>query len=181
MDTPVLPSTAFLTVLLGVGLFFFIRASAKDRIEIAKLTTQQPQEKLLDQVQAYFTERAYRMISINPEERQMVFEGFVRPSRFLAAFLTFLAGVGILCLTLVLAILFPGQAKLLPGLLILSPIAGLFYWKKAGRSEQVVLRVEAHADTSEDPEPQSILTVTGHRDELAQLQRNLKLKLLESH
>ncbi|TVP59945.1 MAG: cofactor assembly of complex C subunit B, partial [Nodularia sp. (in: Bacteria)] len=32
MDTAIVPSTLLLTLLLSVGLFFFIRASTKDRI-----------------------------------------------------------------------------------------------------------------------------------------------------
>ncbi|MBD0390148.1 MAG: cofactor assembly of complex C subunit B, partial [Nostoc sp. C3-bin3] len=41
MDTAILPSTFVLTFLLAVGLFFFIRASTKDRTETARLISEQ--------------------------------------------------------------------------------------------------------------------------------------------
>jgi hypothetical protein len=56
--------------------------------------------------------------------------------------------------------------------LILAPLAGWFYWRSAGRSEQVSLKVEPGLDPSV---PTSLLTVQAHRDELAELQRALGL------
>jgi hypothetical protein len=92
----------------------------------------------------------------------------------LAIFLSLLAFCGFLCLALVLAMLFPNLAKLFLGLVLLSPAAGVFYWKKAGRKEQVSLKVEALA--SEATGTKSLITVTAHRDELAALQEALQLK-----
>jgi hypothetical protein len=161
-----------------VGLLFFIRASTKDRIEIVQLVSEQPETSLLEQLQQYFTQRAYRLVSVDSAHNQVTFEGFVRPSIFLAVFLTTLAGVGILCLALVLSMLLPKWGSLLPGLAFLSPLAGIFYWKKSGRQEQVALQVETHQQSNQTTH--SILTVTAHRDELAELQRHLSLKPLAS-
>jgi hypothetical protein len=177
MHIPVLSSTVLLTLLLSVGLFFFIRASTKDRIQVIKLVTEQPEESLLEQLQTYFTHRAYRIAAVDAATNQVTFEGFVRPSVFLAVFLTLLAAVGCLCLALVLTFLFPAWANVLPGLIVLSPIAGVFYWRKSARPEQVSLRVAKLQ--SEDESVQNLLTVTAHRDELAELQRALNLKALE--
>ncbi len=177
MQTSILSSTALLTMLLSVGLFFFIRASTKDRTEIAKLVANQPEESVLDALKQYFSDRAYRVIALDPEQNQVTFEGFVRPSLFLAIFLTLLAAIGIFCLVLVLAFLFPNAANFLLGLVLLAPIAGIFYWQKSGRPEQVSLKIET--DTSLDRSPRSLLTVTAHRDELAELKRSLGLKPLE--
>jgi hypothetical protein len=177
MQTPILVSTALLTVLLSVGLFFFIRASTKDRIQVVKLVTEQQEESLLEQLQQYFTQRAYRLAAVNAEQHQITFEGLVRPSVFLAIFLTFLAAIGILCLTLIGSFLFPETARALPVLAIFSPAAGIFYWRKAGRQEQVSLQVETLGNGS--AVTQSLLTVTAHRDELAELKRTLSLKPLE--
>ncbi|XTZ11367.1 MAG: cofactor assembly of complex C subunit B, partial [cyanobacterium endosymbiont of Rhopalodia yunnanensis] len=47
MNLPVLSSTFFLTLLLMMGLFFFIRASAKDRTERIKLTSRESIDQLL--------------------------------------------------------------------------------------------------------------------------------------
>ncbi len=178
MQAPVLSSTALLTVLLAVGLMFFIRASTKDRIEVAKWVSEQPEEALLEKLQQYFSQRAYRVAGVDADQNQIKFEGFVRPSWFMAIFLTLLAATGLLCLSLILAISFPAGKTFFPALALISPLAGWFYWQKSARPEQVLLRVDKVAP-SEQPD-QRLLTVTGHRDELAELQRSLNLKPLES-
>lgn len=173
MDIPVLASTVLLTLLLAVGLFFFIRASVKDRTEVMKLMSKGEQTPLLETLQQYFTERAYKISSVDAATNQVVYEGTVRPSLFLAIFLSMLAGVGLLCLALVLAILFPAARAALPALILLAPMAGFFYWKQAGRQEKVALQVEAvQTDTLALV---NVLTVQAHRDELIQLQRSLNL------
>lgn len=170
MDLPILSSTVLLTLLLLVGLVFFIRASSKDRTEVVQLVSTQSKEATLEQLRRYFADRAYRITAIDPNTG-ITFEGFVRPSGFLAVFLTLLAAVAMLCLSLVLTFLFPARAKLLPGLALLAPLAGVFYWKTSGRPETVRLTFQS---SLENP-PQNLVTVTAHRDELAELQRSLPL------
>lgn len=178
MSTPVLSSTFLLTLLLLVGLFFFIRASVKDRTQTTKFVSDLPEEALAGQLQQYFSQRAYKMVDVDTEQNQVAFEGIVRPSLFLAFFLTALAAVGTLCLSLVLSILFPDY-PLVPFLLVLiSPLAGFFYWQKAKRPEQVLLRIDSEQDDNQLGH--SIITVIAHRDELAELQRSLLLKPTES-
>ncbi|MFM6064826.1 MAG: cofactor assembly of complex C subunit B, partial [Microcystis panniformis] len=48
----------------------------------------------------------------------------------------------------------------------LSPLAGVFYWQKVGRLEEVAFKVENKSQQTE-------LTVKAHRDELRQLQDSL--------
>jgi hypothetical protein len=177
MQNSVLLSTALLTMLLLVGLFFFIRASAKDRTQVVQLVTEQQEEPLFEQLQAYFTERSYRLTSVDAAQNQIKYEGYVRPSRFLAIFLTFLAAIGIFCLSLVLSFLFPGAAQFLPALVLIAPLAGLFYWRKAGRPEQVSLQVATLAQPN--TQPKSLLTVTAHRDEVLAMRRGLNLQEFE--
>jgi len=174
MDIPVLASTVLLTLLLAVGLFFFIRASVKDRTEVMQLVAEGEQTPFLETLQRYFTERSYRMATVDAATNQVVYEGTVRPSWFLAVFLSGLAGVGLLCLSLVLTILFPAVRYFAPSLALLSPLAGIFYWRQAGRKEQVSLQVEAFQ--TDAPSVVNVLTVKAHRDELIQLQRSLNLK-----
>jgi Cofactor assembly of complex C subunit B len=175
MNTTILSSTLLLTVLLSVGLFFFIKASVKDRTKAVKLSSGQPQEFVLAQLQQYFTQRAYKVAAVDAAQNQVTFQGFVQPSWFLAIFLTLLAAAGILCLALVLSMLFPQAASLFLGLELLSPLAGWFYWQKAGRQEQVLLKLEDAASEGM-AKAQSLITVTAHRDELAALQQSLNLK-----
>ena len=184
MQNSVLLSTALLTLLLSVGLFFFIRASAKDRTEVARLTTSQPEELLFEQLQQYFTQRAYRLAAVDSTRHQITFEGFVRPSAFLAIFLSLLAAIGIFCLSLVISFAFPSIAAFAPALVLIAPVAGFFYWRKAGRQEQVSLKVEllteSGTESTSAEQPQSLLTVTAHRDELAEMRRSLGLKEFEA-
>lgn len=171
MIQPVIASTLLLTVLLMIGLFFFIRASVKDRTQEVRLLSDQSEDSLLTQLRAYFGQRSYRVAAIDATLNQVTFEGEVRPSVFLAVFLSFLASVGVLCLVLVLSMVLPDWSNFSFGLLLLSPLAGVFYWKGAGRVEKVSLKVEPSSDTS-----QSVITVRAHRDELEALQRSLELK-----
>ncbi len=171
MSAPILPSTFLLTLLLGVGLLFFIRASVKDRTEEVKLASAQAEESLVAQLQQYFAQRSYRVAAADESQKQVTFEGYVQPSVFLAIFLTLLAAVGILCLALVLAILFPKWGSLFFCLLLLAPAAGVFYWKGARRLEKVFLKLESPTGERSG----SLITVKAHRDELAELQRALSL------
>ena len=166
----ILSSTLLLTLLMSVGLIFFIRASVKDRTQEVKLVSEQAPESLLAQLQQYLQARSYRLTGIDAQN--FTFEGFVRPSVFLAIFLTLLAAVGILCLALVWSMLLPRLSVVFLCLVLLSPAAGVFYWQRAGRSEQVSLKVETHSETHS----QSQITVIAHRDELLELQRALQLK-----
>ncbi len=170
MGNAVLPSTFFLTLLLMVGLFFFLRASVKDRTQVVRLVSLQSEDELLSQLRQYFAQRAYQVKAIDGEKNQVTLEGFVQPSLPLAIFLAVLAAAGSLCLALVLAILFPQWTTILLGLVLISPVAGVFYWKKAGRLETVSFQIE------ETQVGQSKIAVTAHRDEVIELCRSLNLQ-----
>lgn len=161
-----MPSTFVLTLLLAIGLVFFIRASAKDRTEQVKLVSEQPEAALMAQLQQYFAQRSYQVIKLDKESNSVTFEGMVRPSVFLAILLTLLAGAGILSLALVLSLLFPNYGKFFLFLTLLAPGAGVFYWKKSTRKEQVSLKLQP---TTSDRN--LAITVTAHRDEIAALQQ----------
>jgi hypothetical protein len=172
MDNSVLISTFFLTMLMGIGLLFFIRASVKDRTEVAKLVSDLSEDSLLPKLRQYFTDRAYQVDAVDASKNSVTLSGNVRPSVFLAIFLSFLAGVGALCLGLVLAVAVPTVPYAWAVMLVVAPLAGWFYWQKAGRREQVSFALESRETAG------SILTVTAHRDEVAELQRSLDLKAL---
>lgn len=148
---------------------------------MVKLIALQHEESLFEQLQQYFTQRAYRLAAVDSTQHQIRFEGFVRPSTFLAIFLTLLAAIGIFCLSLVLSFIFPSFASVFPAMVLIAPVAGFFYWQKSGRQEQVSLKVETLISTESGIEnlPQSLLTITAHRDELAAMRRSLGLKEFE--
>ena len=173
MNLPVIPSTFFLTLLMMIGLFFFIRASVKDRTQQVQLVPTEAEDVLLKTLQDYFEARAYRMTAIDPDEKQITFKGFVKPSIFLAVLLTILAVVGFSCLALVLFLLFPNVDHLFWFLVLLAPVAGVFYWRKAGRWEEILLRVIPQTDKP------NLISITAHRDELIQLEENLSVQTVE--
>ena len=158
-----------------IGLGFFIRASTKDRIEMMRFGAKQPAEALEPALMRYFQSRAFRLASEaegleptiqaeTPEANTLV--GMVSPSLFLAVFLSVLAAIGFACFGLIMATLFPTWGKFLLGLVVLSPLAGVFYWRKSSRPETIIFRVDAEADRGF----LSKLTIKGHRDEIADLQ-----------
>lgn len=165
VNTATTPSIFILTLVIATGLFFFIRASAKDRTEQIELISQQPEAKVMAQLQQYFDQRAYRVASINQENNSVTFTGFVRPSIFLALLLTILASAGIFSLILALSILFPNLSTILLLLLLAAPAAGIFYWKKAGRVEQVSLKLASTSDND------VAIWVKAHRDEILELRK----------
>lgn len=175
MNSTILASTLLLTLLSCVGLFFFIRASTKDRIQQVKFVSDSSETSLMTQLQQYMQQRSYQVTRVDAENNSVTFEGFVRPSVFLAIFLSILAAIGFLCLALVWSILFPSWSQVFLSLVFLSPAAGIFYWKKAARNEQVSLKLE---NTSSEQQ-QSQVTVIAHRDEVIEMARSLKLKSAE--
>ncbi|ABB56707.1 cofactor assembly of complex C subunit B [Synechococcus elongatus] len=171
-DRVTLASVFFITLLLVIGLVFFIRGSFKDRTTTQLFESDLDRPTLIARLQDYFRSRAYRVIENDPTEQRVVFEGIVAPSLFLAVFVATLAATGLGCLGLVVAIATGSspQLALIPA--TLAPIAGRLYWQKAKRPERVTLAFTA-ADRSD-------LTVTAHRDELITLTQSLPLRALES-
>jgi hypothetical protein len=159
-------SILVLTFLMLVGLFFFLRASVKDRTEEAQLEFSVQPGQLESNLRTYLESRAYRLVD---EGDSLVFQGIVAPSRFLAVFLSVLAFAGLTCLSLVLATLLPRVGNLFLVFPLLSPVAGLYYWKRAGRSEQVTARIASAVGGSQ-------LVIQAHRDEILALKSFLKIK-----
>lgn len=158
---------------MAIGLFFFIRASVKDRTKQIQLIPAESEDILLGRLQEYFEARAYKLTAVDRQNKQIVFKGFVQPSLFLAILLSLLALVGLFCLALVLSLLFSEVNNLFWLLMAIAPLAGVFYWQKAGRWEEVSLQVTSAPDSS------NLVTVTAHRDELIQLQENLPVTTVE--
>lgn len=172
MTLTILSSTFFLTLLLAVGLFFFIRASFKDRTTTLTFDSSESESQLLEQLKQYFQSRAYQVTAIEPENSKIHLSGFVRPSIFLAVFLSALAATGILCFDLLLAYTTPDYWVWSLSLLAIAPIAGMIYWRRAGRDESVSFQIQPANQTTQEG---SRLTVTAHRDELIQLRRSIEL------
>ncbi len=163
MDSLIFYSPLIITLLMAVGLFFFIRASVKDRTEQETYESEVAPETLRAAVEAYFNKRAYTLVAEDPT---LVYQGMIRPSVFLAAFLTLLALGGLGSLALILIVLMPSVGGWWGLLLSLCPLAGIFYWQKAQHPERIKLRL--------DPGPiKTKLCIQGHRDEIERFKRSL--------
>ena len=171
MDASILSPSLLLTFLSLIGLVFFIRASIKDRTQQIKIVTSDSEEIVLSKLKAYFDARAYKVTSFDPEKNQITLEGFVQPSWFLAIFLTGLAALGLFCLALMLSFFYPFLGNNVWIVLLFAPTAGVFYFRNAGRVEQVLFQIETILETEQEAKNQ--LTVTAHRDELIQLQKTV--------
>lgn len=156
-----------------IGLFFFIRASVKDRTKQIQLRPDESEDVLIEKLRKYFEARAYKLTAVDSDKKEVAFSGYVQPSIFLASLLTFLAIVGLSCLTLVLFLLFPNLSRLCWLLLFLAPTAGVFYWRKAGRWEKILLQVVTQQDSP------NLVKIVAHRDELIQLQENLSVQTVD--
>ncbi|NUN65820.1 cofactor assembly of complex C subunit B [Pseudanabaena biceps] len=167
---PTIYSTLLLTILLFWGLFSFLRGSIRDRTVDALFGGDSLEDdRLLMQVRDHFKRRNYQVTEIDPDRDVANLVGLVQPSLFLAIFLTSLAAIGLVCLGLVLGILIPDLENLWLLLIILSPIAGVFYWRGTPRERKVSLKLL----------PDVKLKVRAHKDEVEELQRSLNLKKIE--
>ncbi|MEN9202674.1 MAG: cofactor assembly of complex C subunit B [Thermostichus sp. DG_1_6_bins_120] len=161
-------STLTLTLLLAIGLFFFLRASGKDRKESHLYFSSRPLEEVGSALRSHLQSRGYRLHSID-SDGTATFTGQAQASGGLAVFLTGLAGVGLACLALVVNTLEP-QWGGWPWLLVLiSPLAGRYYWQRNQRPEQLHFKLQENG-------PGSQLWVEGHRDELDILAATLGLQ-----
>lgn len=196
----VLPSTFFLTLLLMVGLFFFVRASIKDRTELMDWLADAPGEEVLSQVESCLTGRAYRITQVYPEDAKAVYEGLVRPSLGLAILLVSIVALGLMALSVVLSMTLPEIGPKFTGLVLLSPLAGFFYWRGAERVEQVIVQVAEKSATEKTVAEQSSISdkssetaavlpgeslriqtklrISAHRDELIALQSALPYQVV---
>jgi hypothetical protein len=183
-------STLALTTLLAIGLFFFLRASGKDRVETRVYLSSRSLEEMGSALREHLERRGYRLQSADAEGIA-TFAGQGQASVGLALFLTGLAGTGLACLALVLQTLEPGWGAWPWMVVLASPWAGWYYRQRNQRPEQIRLKLqEADEDSVPLPfcgqhgsptaptrtAPGSHLWVEGHRDELDGLAAALRLQ-----
>ena len=168
---PTIYSTLLLTILLFWGLISFLRGSIRDRTNDAIFSIGQlTDDRLLMQVRDHFQKRAYKVIEIDPSRDVATLSGQIKPSLFLAIFLTVLAAIGLLCLGIVLGILVPDLDNIWLWLTVISPVAGVFYWRGTPRERRVSLQLL----------PEARFKVRAHKDEIEQLQKALKLEKIDA-
>ncbi len=169
-----LNSTLLLTILLAIGLFFFLRASSKDRTTVVEITSSQKPVEVLNIMYEWLQLRGWKQTGGDFDKRILIFKGQVISSKLLAIFLSLLGGCGSCALGLVIIQIFPtlGWWPILLGL-IGGPFSGMIYFKKSAREEKFELRL---IDSSDNKEMTS-MRLRAHRDELISLENELSNRL----
>ena len=89
-----LKSTFILTILLFIGLFFFLRASSKDRTTTIEISTEKDQIDSLNIICSWLKLRGWNQVGGNIDQKTLTFKGQVVSSNSLAIFLSILGGIG---------------------------------------------------------------------------------------
>ena len=167
-------STLLLTILLGIGLFFFLRASSKDRTTVIEITCSQKPVEVLNIMCEWLNLRGWKQIGGDFDQKTLTFKGQVVSSKLLAIFLSLLGGFGSCALGLVIIQLYPffGWWPILLGL-IGGPLSGLIYFKRSAREEKFELRLISFGDN----EKVTSMRLRAHRDELISLENELSDRL----
>ena len=167
-----LKSTFILTILLFIGLFFFLRASSKDRTTTIEITTEKDPIDSLNIICSWLKLRGWNQIGGNIDQKSLTFKGQVVSSNSLAIFLSILGGIGSCSLGLVIKQIFPSLNwwPILLGV-IGGPISGIIYSKNSQREETFEFRLLDTLDNS------TKLRLRAHRDELISLEKELQDKL----
>ncbi|MGL6134043.1 MAG: cofactor assembly of complex C subunit B, partial [Prochlorococcaceae cyanobacterium] len=100
-------STLLLTLLLAIGLVFFLRAASKDRTTTVEVRSSRPALEVLPALSTWLEQRGWQAQTSDPERRSLLFRGQVSSSPLLAVLLSLLGGLGAGCLGLVWRQLLP--------------------------------------------------------------------------
>ena len=162
-------STLLLTVLLAIGLVFFLRAASKDRTTVVDVHSPRPPLEVLNGISLWLEQRGWSRDGGDADRQVLRFRGEVAASRPLAILLSVLAAIGGSCFGLVLRQLSP-QLQWWPlTLMLLGPAAGWLYSKRAARTEALELRLLDSDATTQG----SNLRLRAHRDELIAIELEL--------
>ena len=173
-----LNSTFLLTILLAIGLFFFLRASSKDRTTVIEITSSKKPIEVLNVIYEWLNLRGWQQTGGDFDQKILIFKGEVLSSKVLAVFLSILGGFGSCALGLVIIQIYPvlGWWPILLGL-VGGPLSGIIYLKKSAREEKFELKLIIN-DNDVD---KTLMRLRAHRDELISLENELSAKLqLES-
>tara|TARA_Y100001968_G_scaffold331300_1_gene385542 strand:+ start:652 stop:1239 length:588 start_codon:yes stop_codon:yes gene_type:complete len=158
----VFSSVLLLTILLVIGLVFFLRAASKDRTTVVDVYSPLPPIEVLNGIINWLDERGWQRNGGDAQASLLRFNGSVSSSPLLIVFLSILGGLGASCLGLVIAQLFPsfGWWPLMLAL-VGAPLAGFIYHVRSSRVESLELKL-----LNSDEKSGSLLRVRAHRDEL---------------
>lgn len=162
-----------LFMLSAPGLWSLVKRSAKSKVgrktfEVAGPSAAEamPLDELAREVSMFFKRNNYVIADAG---EVITFEGNIAPERGTAAYITFCAAVGLLCIGLVCSIALPG-GNAWYALALVSPLSGSYYMENAGRKEQMKVKmVTADDDMTTD------IIVEGDVEEIERMRRDLNL------
>ena len=161
-------STLLLTVLLAIGLVFFLRAASKDRTTVVDVHSPKPALEVLSGLSEWLEQRGWSRNGGDAERQVLRFQGAVASSRPLAVLLSVLAAIGGTCFGLVLRQLAP-QLSWWPLLMILlGPVAGVVYSRRAARTEALEMQLLQELENDG-----VTVRLRAHRDELIAIELEL--------
>ncbi len=171
--TSVFSSTLLLTLLLAIGLVFFLRAASKDRTTVVDVYSPLPPLEVLNGISFWLEERGWKRDGGDADRQVLRFNGSVTSSAFLAALLALIGAFGAGSLGLVLRQLFPSLGWWPLFLAFIGgPAAGMIYQRKSSRIEDLELRL-----MSVDNNEGSKIRLRAHRDELIAMEKELAKSL----
>ena len=86
-------STFILTLLLAIGLAFFLRAASKDRTTVIEISSPLTPIEVLNGITNWLESRGWRNEAVDAERKLLKFNGNVSFSPVLAVFLSILCGL----------------------------------------------------------------------------------------
>ncbi|KAK1413820.1 hypothetical protein QVD17_29556 [Tagetes erecta] len=159
------------------GLWSLIKRSVKSKVVKKTFVQQQEEGTLIDnkspnqvagEILSFFTRNNFSVVDTGDT---ITFEGVMVPSRGQAALLTFCTCISLASVALVLTITIPDLGNNWFAITILSPLAGLYYWKRASRKEQIKVRMMLEEDGSRLSE----IIVQGDDQQIDQMRKDLNL------
>ncbi|KAG6558153.1 hypothetical protein Mapa_000334 [Marchantia paleacea] len=156
------------------GVWSLIKRSTKSKIVKKTFVVPGPSAdngKIPSQIAGEITSSLTRNnFTITDRGEVVTFEGVMVPSRGQAAFLSFCTAISLGCVALVLTITAPDVGSNWYFLTFLSPLAGLYYWTRASRKEEIKVKMVVS-----DDETSTDVILQGDDEQIDRLRRELEL------
>ncbi|MCO5556005.1 hypothetical protein L7F22_009549 [Adiantum nelumboides] len=156
------------------GIWSLIKRSTKSKIVkktfvVPGLSAEQGKapKQLAGEITSFLTRKNF---AVTDRGDTVTFEGTIAPSRAQAAFLIFCTCISLASIALVLTITVPDVGDKWYLLSALSPLAGVYYWARASRKEQIKVKMIVA-----DDESSTEVILQGDDEEIDMLRRDLGL------
>ncbi|XP_010556326.1 PREDICTED: protein COFACTOR ASSEMBLY OF COMPLEX C SUBUNIT B CCB1, chloroplastic-like [Tarenaya hassleriana] len=154
------------------GLWSLIKRSVKSKVVRKTFVTEgggirKEPKQVAGEILSFFTRNNFE---VTDRGETITFEGMMVPSRGQAALLTFCTCISLASVALVLTITLPDVGNNWFFITLLSPLAGVYYWTKASRKEQVKVKMVVGEDGT-----LAEVVVQGDDQQVEQMRKDLKL------